>query len=56
MSKSNPTQDEEDSEVLDFLIVIDDEKNDDWMKSLPGYQNEVALHDELAKKYESNDA
>jgi len=32
-------------------IVIDSEENDDWMKSLPGYQDEVAIHEALAKKY-----
>ena len=24
-------------------IVINSERNDDWMKSLPGYQDEVAI-------------
>ena len=32
-------------------IVIDSEENDDWMKSLPGYQDEVKIHEQLAKKY-----
>ncbi len=32
-------------------IVIDSEQNDDWMKSLPGYQDEVAIHEALAVKY-----
>lgn len=32
-------------------IVIDSEKNDDWMKSLPGYKDEVKIHEELAKKH-----
>ena len=30
-------------------VVIDTVENDDWMKALPGYQNEVALHEQLAK-------
>jgi hypothetical protein len=29
------------------VIVIEDEKNDDWMKSLPGYQDEVKIHESL---------
>ena len=33
------------------VITIDSVENDDWMKSLPGYKNEVAIHEELAKKY-----
>jgi hypothetical protein len=33
------------------VIRITDEKNDDWMKSLPGYKNEVKMHEDLAKKY-----
>lgn len=32
-------------------IVIDSEENDDWMKTLPGYQDEVRIHEELARKY-----
>ena len=31
-------------------IVIDSVENDDWMKSLPGYKDEVRLHQELATK------
>ena len=27
-------------------------ENDDWMKSLPGYKDEVAIHDQLAKAKE----
>lgn len=30
-------------------------ENDDWMKSLPGYQGEVAIHDELARKYKASE-
>lgn len=26
-------------------IVIDDEANDDWMKTLPGYENEMEIID-----------
>lgn len=29
-------------------VVIDTVENDDWMKSLPGYKNEIALHEQLA--------
>ena len=32
-------------------IVIDSEENDDWMKSLPGYQDEAKIHEDLAKKH-----
>jgi len=31
-------------------IVIDTVENDDWMKTLPGYQDEVKIHEELAAK------
>lgn len=27
----------------------------DWMHKLPGYQDEVAIHEELAKKYAKED-
>ena len=33
------------------VIVIDTVENDDWMKSLPGYKDEVAIHEKLAEKY-----
>lgn len=32
-------------------ITIDSEENDDWMKALPGYKNEIRLHDDLEKKH-----
>jgi len=31
-------------------IVIDSEFNDDWMKILPGYQNELQIHEDISKK------
>lgn len=31
-------------------IIINTTKNDDWIRSLPGYQNEVALINSLEKK------
>ena len=31
-------------------ITIDSEAADDWMKSLPGYKDEIKLSDELAAK------
>ena len=31
-------------------IVIDSEKNDDWMKALPTYKAEKRIHEKLAKK------
>lgn len=38
-------------------IVIDNEEDDDWMKSLPGYKDEINLHTRLAKLLEEdNDA
>jgi hypothetical protein len=30
-------------------------KNDDWMKTLPGYKDEVALHDALAQKHKAEE-
>lgn len=38
------------------VIVIDTEENDDWMKSLPGYADEVKIHQELAKKYAADNS
>lgn len=32
-------------------LVIDTHENDDWMKSLPGYKQELVIHAELAKKH-----
>lgn len=32
-------------------VVIDNERNDDWMKTLPGYRNEVELHEQLADEF-----
>ena len=32
------------------VIKNDSERNDDWMKTLPGYQDEIAIHEELARK------
>lgn len=37
-------------------IVIDTEENDDWMKSLPGYKDEIRLHEELGKKLRAEEA
>jgi hypothetical protein len=31
-------------------IIIDSEEIDDWMKSLPGYEDEIKIHEELANK------
>lgn len=31
-------------------VVIDNELNDDWMKSLPGYKDEIRLHEKLANE------
>lgn len=31
-------------------ITINSEEEDDWMKSLPGYKDEVRLHEELRNK------
>lgn len=33
-------------------IVINTEKNDDWMKSLPGYAGELAIHKAIAARLE----
>lgn len=32
------------------VIYNDTVENDDWMKTLPGYKDEVRLHEELAEK------
>lgn len=32
-------------------LRIQDEYNDDWIKALPGHADEVALHEQLSKKY-----
>lgn len=35
-----------------MVINVDDtDENADWIKSLPGHKNEVAIHEALAKKY-----
>ena len=26
------------------VVIINTEEDDDWMKTLPGYQDEVAIH------------
>lgn len=31
-------------------VRIDGDRNADWIKSLPGHKDEVAIHDALAKK------
>ncbi len=36
-------------------IVIESEEEDDWMKALPGYKDEVKLHEELDKKLNTED-
>jgi hypothetical protein len=30
-------------------------ENDDWMKTLPGYQDEAKIHEMLAKSHEHTD-
>jgi len=30
-------------------LIINSEENDDWMKTLPGYKDEVKIHESLAK-------
>lgn len=32
-------------------IRIDGNKNADWIKSLPGHEDELAIHDVLAKRF-----
>ncbi len=36
-------------------ITIQSEEEDDWMKSLPGYEDEVKLHEELAAKLDNKE-
>ena len=38
--------------LRELTITIQSEEEDDWMKSLSGYKDEVKLHEELAKKLE----
>lgn len=37
-------------------ITIDSEENDDWIKSLPGHQDEIAIHDLVAQRLGENNA
>jgi len=32
------------------VLIINSEENDDWMKALPGYKDEVEILESLAKK------
>jgi len=32
------------------VLIINSEENDDWMKTLPGYKDEVEIIESLAKK------
>lgn len=34
-----------------ITIVINNEANDDWMKSLPGYKDELQLQHDLATEH-----
>lgn len=38
-----------------IVIRNDTKANDDWMKSLPGYKDEVAIHSRLAKKHKASE-
>lgn len=31
-------------------LVINTVENDDWMKTLPGYSDEIAIHESLSKE------
>jgi hypothetical protein len=42
-----------DKPVID--IVIETEEEDDWMKSLPGYEDEVKIHERLGRKLKRED-
>lgn len=33
-----------------ITLTIDTEENDDWMKQLPGYKDELTIHKKLSKK------
>jgi hypothetical protein len=37
--------------MLDFEIIISSDEDDDWMKSLPGYQSELSIHEALRKTH-----
>lgn len=34
-------------------ITIDTDENDDWMKTLPGYKDEIAIHEELERQHKA---
>jgi hypothetical protein len=42
-----------DKEESTLTIVIDNEEEDDWMKSLPGYRHEIELHERIAAELEN---
>lgn len=47
---------EEKGKVHKKVINIGDtDENADWIKSLPGYADELKIHEELAKKYGTAD-
>ena len=39
----------------ELVIIIQSEEEDDWMKSLPGYEDEVKLHEDIAAKLDSKE-
>ena len=41
--------------LKELVIIIQSEEEDDWMKSLPGYEDEVKLHEELAAKLDNKE-
>ena len=34
-----------------YTLTINSEENDDWMKALPGYKNEVKLIEQVGKDH-----
>jgi len=39
-----------------YTLTINTEENDDWMKALPGYKNEVKLIEQVGKDHAKKEA
>jgi hypothetical protein len=53
--KNNPEDYDMLPELFIIDIVIETEEEDDWMKSLPGYEDEVKIHERLGRKLKRED-
>ena len=43
------------TEWKEVVILGASDEDADWIRSLPGYKNEIAIHEKLAKEYSSKD-